>query len=93
MKVHSLVKIFTNGANMSGIAVTFCIETCIDCHHKGHSGAFTPGGSVPVCDHDDACYSFTKNRELVDMYHWRHRKLNLDKEPPAKCPLRHGSKY
>jgi hypothetical protein len=28
--------------------------TCETCEHLDHSGAFTPGGAQPICDHDDA---------------------------------------
>jgi len=27
------------------------INTCNDCPHKQHTGAFTHGGSKPCCDH------------------------------------------
>ena len=36
--------------------ITIRINTCKDCRHFGHSGAFTVGGSRPVCRHRGACY-------------------------------------
>jgi hypothetical protein len=32
------------------------INTCQDCRHLDHSGAFTVGGERPVCRHHGACY-------------------------------------
>lgn len=26
------------------------IRTCFDCPHRGHSGRFTPGGAIPLCN-------------------------------------------
>ena len=31
--------------------VVIKIETCNDCMHKNHTGAFTPGGAKPCCNH------------------------------------------
>lgn len=36
--------------------ITTTINTCTDCRHLDHSGAFTPGGALPVCRHHNACY-------------------------------------
>ena len=33
--------------------ITIQIETCDDCRHSNHTGAFTPGGSKPCCNHPD----------------------------------------
>lgn len=38
------------------MTVQVTINTCKDCRHLDHSGAFTPGGALPVCGHNDACY-------------------------------------
>lgn len=34
--------------------VTVIINTCRDCRYLGSSGQYTPGGPVPVCDHNKA---------------------------------------
>jgi len=31
---------------------------CATCHHRDHSGVFTPGGAKPICGHPDAVESF-----------------------------------
>ena len=31
------------------------INSCTECRHWGHSGAFTKGGAKAVCDHDVSC--------------------------------------
>lgn len=36
--------------------ITIRINTCNDCRHFQHSGAFTVGGMRPVCGHRGACY-------------------------------------
>jgi len=27
------------------------IDACSGCRHRGHSGAFTPGGAILICEH------------------------------------------
>ena len=65
------------------------INTCKDCRHLNHSGAFTARGARPICGHDNACeirVSMNKFRKeypeysestLSDgwKYHWIHRCL------------------
>lgn len=75
------------------------IKSCQDCIYLGHSGAFTKGGAKSICTHDAAAKTFTVDKSInkkdpTDIYHWRHRIINdLNKEPPQKCPLRHGHQY
>lgn len=61
------------------------IETCIQCQHLSHTGAFTRGGSKPCCNHDrtvatkgDDCFK----RVIKDI-----RKI------PGWCPLKKGYDY
>ena len=78
--------------------------TCKTCPRLGHSGAFTKGGAKPVCEHPHAVYWFTNGKSLSqpddtwseerirsaeNRYHWMHRVIDLNKEPPKECPLRH----
>ena len=73
------------------IVAKVTIRNCSECRHRGHSGAFTQGGAKPVCDHDGAVDTFGAGK--MDRYHWRHRVVNLNTDPPAKCPLRNGGSY
>lgn len=71
---------------------TIQINTCSDCPHVGHSGAFTPGGAKPVCDHDDATNrvcQFKRNVPKKERWHWKYRQVKLDGAVPAWCPLNH----
>ncbi len=81
-----------------------CTYTCT---YYGHSGAFTKGGSQPVCDHDKSCgierISKTKFRKQYPCYrseskgsdwkyHWVHRIVPANKIAPEWCPLKQGIK-
>ena len=67
------------------IQVTVVLETCYDCMHRDHSGAFTPGGPKQTCDHPDACDERGSN--------WRNRVIREPRKIPQWCPIRHGSQY
>ena len=69
------------------------IETCMDCRHRDHSGAFTKGGARQICGHSAACserrsktqfkkeypmYS-SDSKEKGWKYHWYHRILDNEK--------------
>lgn len=77
--------------------ITVTINTCSDCRHRDHSGAFTPGGAKPVCSHPNAVECATKNKEKpVDRFHWKHRVIrekNGRLKIPSWCPLKNGSSY
>lgn len=57
------------------------IDSCHSCPHASHSGAFTPGGAIPLCQHDDF-----RDRRVKHKYVGRERKPSG--EIPAWCPLR-----
>lgn len=67
------------------------LNSCKDCRHAGHSGAFTEGGAQLLCDHPNA----PKNRNSK----WNRPLLNpsapteFPKDIPDWCPLKHGAKY
>lgn len=70
------------------------IPSCSVCVHQDHSGAFTPGGAVPVCNHRDIIEQRKVEHPGLDEYHWKWRKLpDWNCEPPQWCPLRTGAKY
>jgi len=73
------------------------INSCAECRHRDHSGAFTPGGSRPICGHSKAVKTFTQFKTFKpgkedDKWHWRHRVLDM-KKIPGKCPLVLGYLY
>lgn len=73
------------------MSVTIKINTCKECPHVGHSGAFTPGGAKTTCDAPDVvtsvgCYNLSKGIELREVYHWKHRVIR--NRIPIWCPLR-----
>ncbi len=78
--------------------ITVEIKDCQECRHEGHSGAFTPGGAKPVCDHKEAVDYATQNKQVNkknkdDRYHWRHRVIKNTKKIPSWCPLTYGCRY
>lgn len=64
--------------------ISIQINSCTECRHWGHSGAFTKGGAKAVCDHDVSC----EKRG----YDWRDRIIKTDKIPEW-CPLKFGAKH
>ena len=62
------------------------INTCHRCPHADHSGAFTPGGAKPVCNHD-AVLRRVQESGVPDYYHWRHRIRPNGGRVPRWCPL------
>jgi hypothetical protein len=66
--------------------ITIEINKCYECKHSDHSGAFTKGGAIPLCRHEDV--SGEHNR-----YHGRERKRNSDGKIPGWCPLKNGGTY
>jgi len=86
--------------------VTVKINSCSDCRHHGHSGAFTIRGARPVCGHSDSGvirltveefkkeYPEYKGESRGDFnYHWIHRITDRQEGIPEWCPLKHGKKY
>lgn len=71
------------------------INSCKDCRHLDHSGAFTPGGAKSICGHNKAVDTMTKESKFIneeDRHHWRHRQIDI-KTIPENCPLKNGGKY
>jgi len=73
------------------IELSVKIKSCNDCRHRDHSGAFTPGGGKPICSHPECVKFFGKGKP--EKYHWKHRVLDLNEDPPSQCPLRYNAKY
>ena len=87
--------------------ITIQIETCWDCNHKDHTGAFTPGGSKPCCHHPHTIkmndgrrvipYNKVKedNRSIFnkDSFIQPARYNNELKGIPTWCPLKQGKAY
>jgi len=81
--------------------ITVEINTCHNCRHMDHSGAFTVRGARLICSHSDACskrvtieeflaeYPEYKDRDLTHFkYHWIHRVLSRSsKEEPTRIPI------
>lgn len=53
------------------------INSCHNCRHNGHSGAFTKGGAKPVCRGPRASHHATKGKNIKEdnKYHYEHRVL------------------
>ena len=87
--------------------VVINIETCEDCHHKDHSGAFTLGGSKPCCNHKDVVNENGAHRVIPyktiyeDERHLFYKSTHNNKKVPyivpkgipTWCPLKNGGKY
>lgn len=76
------------------------IKNCYDCKFAGHSGAFTPGGSIPVCNHSDSPrkrvegvrdFRDIKTKEIAEKV-FDQRRIN-NKYIPVWCPLKNGASY
>ena len=75
------------------------INTCNDCKHSDHTGAFTKGGAKPCCDHritinekGSNCFKRIIPYKSVywDLYH---KEFHEPKKIPDWCPLKRGYKY
>jgi hypothetical protein len=68
------------------VVFNFCNDNG-GCKHLSHSGAFTPGGSKPTCDHHNACVA----RVVKDKWDWKNRVLAQNPDGkiviPTWCPL------
>lgn len=73
------------------MTITVEIDNCSECRHAGHTGAFTPGGSKPICGHRDYCKSL--KADGVDRMSCFDRVLGNYPEIPSYCVLKHGSFY
>ncbi len=71
--------------------ITVTIDSCRECRHAGHTGAFTKGGSKPVCGHRDYCKSVKSDGE--DRMSCFDRILMDFPNIPQWCVLKHGSCY
>lgn len=77
------------------------INSCLDCRHRDHSGAFTPGGAIPICQHPH----HPKNAEVPGVCDFNDVKTKeiaqkifaprtLEKGViPSWCPLKMGLPY
>lgn len=84
------------------MTITVSINSCADCRHLDHSGAFTEGGTQMICGHSDATRApYAPGAGEPDPYHWKHRVINKA-DPivsvrgapiPYWCPLEHGAEY
>ena len=69
------------------------INKCSDCIHLDHSGAFTEGGSKPICNHEDAFCTARAKQMGCTRYDWKYRVVTTDGPLPDWCPLKTGSQY
>jgi len=75
------------------VLVTTELNSCSDCSHHDHSGAFTPGGARPVCNHRTVCESRGYEWQCRIVPHHMIKGINgrptyeLD-EIPDWCPFR-----
>ena len=44
--------------------ITVKIKYCHQCHYVDHSGAFTPGGAKPICQHPDVIEIVAKFKDI-----------------------------
>lgn len=84
------------------LTITKTINSCADCRHLDHSGAFTPGGAQQICGHPAATRAaYAPGAGDEEPYHWKHRVINkadptgdVSLAPiPDWCPLKHGAGY
>ena len=79
--------------------ITVTINSCKDCRHKEHSGAFTSGGAKPVCGHSVAVNQRGDGwSNRVIPYRTNFDKISdkpyrIAKSIPNWCPLKNGAKY
>lgn len=73
------------------VKLTVILESCYQCQHLDHSGAFTQGGARDICGHYNACdffpsktkeqfweeYPYYKKRDGdIPDNHWKHHWYN-----------------
>jgi len=70
-------------------------NSCDNCPHRDHSGAFTPGGAQATCSHSDACKDRCEIPEQHrydgkrrDKHHWYNRRIGNGNPSPNWCPLK-----
>jgi len=85
------------------------IETCADCKHSDHTGAFTEGGAKPCCNHPHIIKTKGVNcfKRIIPFKNvWEEEKHIFYKSPnqkiiptkvmkgiPSWCPVKNGEKY
>ena len=65
------------------------INSCNECRHGGHSGAFTPGGARPVCEHGMASDVSSKSVHGDMKHHWRRRVIPHNERPLTEEEILH----
>lgn len=75
------------------------IDECAECQHSSHSGAFTPGGAINICNHP-----YAPRPEVEGVNDWEDittkevaekvfKPIEIHKEIPEWCPLKKGYLY
>jgi hypothetical protein len=77
-----------------GIEITIKLENCRHCKHDGHTGGFTPGGSIEVCEHPKAGKNkIWPNVHPAGKYGGREMTGQQVVDIPSWCPLKRGEAY
>jgi hypothetical protein len=80
--------------------IKISINKCSQCKHAGHSGAFTPGGAISICNHEGAPRNDVQgvrdfrdiNSREIAIRVFGQRKITHT-IIPEWCPLKQGGMY
>ena len=77
--------------------ITIEINSCSDCSHSDHTGAFTKGGAKPCCSHSQMGVEFGEHK-IIPYVSEPHPsvggiKIHSPAKIPKWCPLKRGFNY
>lgn len=72
--------------------VNFVINNCFECPNWDHSGGFTPGGAIPLCNGKLESKNGYCGRKLPFSYDPETGKRVGSGKIPKWCPLKKGKK-
>lgn len=65
----------------------FPVKNCFECPNYDHSGAFTEGGAIPLCNAIQGSRYHYRRRELPFVFSQENGKRVATGEIPSWCPL------
>ena len=74
--------------------IKITIDSCSDCKHSDHTGAFTPGGALRCCQHSNSPKNFCMEKHTGRKKDENYKIAKIDCNIPTWCPLKKfGTRY